>query len=104
MRGLTLNHEPNIDHPYASRNRYHEPLPLPYGDAGGTHERLTAASPNCGGRTCGAQSRATQRQWPSTQGTENGKVTKKRRQTFIPPTEHNREEAGALTAWKVNWA
>jgi len=43
MRGPTLNHEPNIGRPYASRDRYHELLPVPYGDAGGTHEQLTAA-------------------------------------------------------------
>ena len=77
MKGLTLNEEPNIGHPYASRDRYHEPLPVPYGDAGGTHEQLTAASPNCRGRTCGAQSRAKRQQRPSIQRAENGKTTKK---------------------------
>ena len=77
MKGLTLNEELNIGYPYASRDRYHGPLPVPFGDAGGTHEQLTATLPNCRGRTCGAQSRATRRQWPSTQGTENGKTDKK---------------------------
>jgi len=74
MKGLTLNEEPNISHPYASRDRHHEPLPVPYGDAGGTHEQLTVASPDCRGRTCGAQSRATRRQRPSTQRAENQKA------------------------------
>jgi len=77
MKGLTLNGEPNIGHPYTSRDRYDEPLPVPYGNADGTHERLMAASPNCRGRTCGAQSRETRRQRPSTQRTKNGKTTKK---------------------------
>jgi hypothetical protein len=45
MKGLTLNHDSNIGRPYASRDRYDEPLPIPYGDAGGTHERITIASP-----------------------------------------------------------
>ena len=76
MRGLTLNHEPNIGHPYASRNRCDGPLPVLYDDAGGTHEQMTVASPNCGGLTCGAQSRATRKQWPSTQRAENEKTTK----------------------------
>jgi len=79
MKGRTLNHEPNIGHPYASRDHYHEPLPVPYGDAGGTHEQLTAALPYCRGRTCGAQSRARRRQRPSTQRTGKGKTTKKAR-------------------------
>ena len=96
MRGLTLNHEPNIGRPYASRDRYHEPLPVPYGDAGGSHEQLMAALPHCRGRrTCGARSRATQRQRPSTQRAENGKTTeKKHRQTFIPRAEHDGGGAG----------
>jgi len=93
MKGLTPNHDPNIGHPYASRDRYHELLPVPYCDASGTHEQLTAASPKCRGLTCGAQSRATRQQWPRTQRAENGKTTKRHRQTFIPPTEHNGGEA-----------
>ena len=98
MKGLTLNHDSSIGHPYASRGRYDEPLPIPYGDAGGTHERLTATSSICKGHTCGEQPRATRRQRPSTQRAENGKMTKKntdrRSLTFIPRTGHNVEEAG----------
>jgi hypothetical protein len=51
MKGLTLNEEPNIDHPYASRDCYDESLPVPYGNTDSTHERWTAASQECKGRT-----------------------------------------------------
>jgi hypothetical protein len=37
---LTLNKEPNVGHPYASRDRYDELLPVPNGDADDAHERL----------------------------------------------------------------
>jgi hypothetical protein len=40
MEELTLNEEPNIGHPYASRDRYDEPLPIPYGDADGTYGQI----------------------------------------------------------------
>jgi len=42
MKGLTMNEEPNIGRPYASRNRYDEFLPIPNTNAGGTHEQCFA--------------------------------------------------------------
>jgi hypothetical protein len=51
MKGLTLNDEPNIGHPYGSRDCYDESLPVPYGNADGAHGRLMAASQNRKGRT-----------------------------------------------------
>jgi hypothetical protein len=38
--GLTLNEEPNVGHPYGSRGRYDELLPIPNGDADDANERL----------------------------------------------------------------
>jgi hypothetical protein len=35
-----LNEEPNVGHPYGSRDRYDELLPVPNGDADDAHERL----------------------------------------------------------------
>ena len=34
MKGLTLNEEPNVGHPHASRDCYDELVPIPNGDAG----------------------------------------------------------------------
>jgi len=34
MKGLTLNEEPNVGHPHASRDCYDELVPVPNGDAG----------------------------------------------------------------------
>jgi hypothetical protein len=33
---LTVNEEPNVGQPYASRHRYDVPVPIPNGDAGGS--------------------------------------------------------------------
>jgi hypothetical protein len=35
-----LNEEPNVGHPYGSRDRYDDLLPVPNGDADDAHERL----------------------------------------------------------------
>lgn len=89
MKGLTLNEEPNVGHPYACGDSYNEPIPVPYGDASNIRKRLTAASPHCrGGRTCGAQSRTTRRQRPSTQRSEM-----KRRQKQAPTDVHSSDRA-----------
>ena len=40
MKGLTLNKEPNVCQPYASRDRYDELVPIPNCDAGDVHEQL----------------------------------------------------------------
>ena len=39
MKKLTMNEEPNIRRPYASRNHYDRFLPIPNSNAGGTHEQ-----------------------------------------------------------------
>jgi hypothetical protein len=40
-RGLTLNEDYNVDPPCASCQRYHGPLPVPNGEAGGDRECLS---------------------------------------------------------------
>jgi len=35
-----LNEEPNVGHPYASRDPYDDLLPVPNGDADDAHEQL----------------------------------------------------------------
>jgi len=95
MRGPTLNHEPNIGRPYASRDRYHELLPVPYGDAGGTKEQLTAA-PQISEDDVHAEHNQERRsgkgQVPKELKMERRRQ-KKHREMFISRTEHNGGEA-----------
>jgi hypothetical protein len=40
-KGLTVNGEPNVCQPYASRDHHDELVPIPNGNADDVHERLT---------------------------------------------------------------
>jgi hypothetical protein len=40
MKGLTLNLEPNVGYPHASRDCYDDLVPVPNGDADDAHEQL----------------------------------------------------------------
>jgi hypothetical protein len=43
MKGLTMNEEPNIGRPYASRTHYDGFLPIPDSNTSGTHEQSFAS-------------------------------------------------------------
>ena len=85
MKGLTMNEEPNVCCPYASRDHYDGSLPIPNSNAGGAHERSfgkIAASPRpkCRRqRTCGGQSRMKRQQRLGIQRTK-----KKREEDELP--------------------
>jgi hypothetical protein len=42
MKGLTMNEESNVGHPYASRNHHDGFLPIPNSNAGGAIEQIFA--------------------------------------------------------------
>jgi hypothetical protein len=73
MKGLTVNEECKVGHPYTSRNRHDELLPIPNSDAGRNHELNFASGrrwyhPRCRRRrTCGVLSRRKRQQWLGTQ-------------------------------------
>jgi hypothetical protein len=41
MKGLTLELKPEVSHPYASRDRYDQLVPVPDGNASSAHEQMT---------------------------------------------------------------
>ena len=96
MKGLTLNEEPNVGHPHASRDCYDELVPIPNGDAGDCLGKVVILpQKRRTGRTCGAQSKATRQQRPRTQ---RSKSTNKR--SFL----RLNVSGGILTNWKTVWA
>jgi hypothetical protein len=97
-----LNEEPDVDHPYASRDRYDELLPVPNGDADDAHERLSREDGNIAsyrtGHTCGEQSKAMHQRRPRTR-----RAIKKKAVSLNTHSLDWTHREGMLTSWKTSW-